>query len=344
MPDTVKKILSVGGCVLIVAGTVLCALCYELLRRYDGHASPLIFPPAGRFFQQEKSEMRFAVFGDFRIQTMPFEAVMRSIRNDGADFALCVGDMAKKREIQHFCWLAERMKRAGGDLKIFCTPGNNDRESRDPHENGLRAYKGSFGQPGYWFAWGDSLFVSLDTSAERLAVGELERLEEILKAERKRFNRLVVFTHVPPVDLRGDGRGECLPDEDVRRLEPLLREYRVSLVVAGHQHAEARWKFAGAPLLVVPTSGQKGPALRLLDGGTSSRRRHHGGVQESGDRRRNGCNRIHSIQPVESDRMAFPGGTLLTSDWWRSVAFPQENPWKRKIRITLNRLNLRFRF
>ena len=26
------------------------------------------------------------------------------------------------------------------------------------------------------------------------------------------------------------------------------------------------------------------------------------------------------------------------------VAFPQENPWKRKIRITLNRLNLRFRF
>lgn len=152
MPDTVKKILSVGGCVLIVAGTVLCALCYELLRRYDGHASPLIFPPAGRFFQQEKSEMRFAVFGDFRIQTMPFEAVMRSIRNDGADFALCVGDMAKKREIQHFCWLAERMKRAGGDLKIFCTPGNNDRESRDPHENGLRAYKGSFGQPGYWFA------------------------------------------------------------------------------------------------------------------------------------------------------------------------------------------------
>ncbi len=258
MPDTVKKILSVGGCVLIVAGTVLCALCYELLRRYDGHASPLIFPPAGRFFQQEKSEMRFAVFGDFRIQTMPFEAVMRSIRNDGADFALCIGDMAKKREIQHFCWLAERMKRAGGDLKIFCTPGNNDRESRDPHENGLRAYKGSFGQPGYWFAWGDSLFVSLDTSAERLAVGEFERLEEILKRERNRFNRLVVFTHVPPVDLRGDGRGECLPDKDVRRLEPLLREYRVSLVVAGHQHAEARWKFAGAPLLVVPTSGQKG--------------------------------------------------------------------------------------
>lgn len=203
MPDTVKKILSVGGCVLIVAGTVLCALCYELLRRYDGHASPLIFPPAGRFFQQEKSEMRFAVFGDFRIQTMPFEAVMRSIRNDGADFALCVGDMAKKREIQHFCWLAERMKRAGGDLKIFCTPGNNDRESRDPHENGLRAYKGSFGQPGYWFAWGDSLFVSLDTSAERLAVGEFERLEEILKRERNRFNRLVVFTHVPPVDSMG---------------------------------------------------------------------------------------------------------------------------------------------
>ena len=88
MSDAVKKILSVGGCVLIAAGTVLCALCYELLRRYDGHASPLIFPPAGRFFQQEKSGMRFAVFGDFRIQTTPFEAVMRSIRGDGADFVL----------------------------------------------------------------------------------------------------------------------------------------------------------------------------------------------------------------------------------------------------------------
>lgn len=258
MRNFIRRKLWFCGWILIVAGLVLCTLCYELLRRYDGHASPLMLPPAGRFFQQGKAEACFAVFGDFRIQTEPFEAVMKSIRGSGADFALCVGDMARKREIQHFCWLAERMTRAAGNLALFCTPGNNDRESRDPRENGLRAYKGVFGQSGYWFAWGDTLFVALDTSAEHLAEGELERLEEVLKAERAHFRRLVVFTHVPPLDLRGNGREECLPPAEARRLETLLREYRISLFVAGHQHAEARWEFAGAPLLVAPTSGQQG--------------------------------------------------------------------------------------
>ena len=280
MTTAIQKCLWISACILIIAGTVLSALCYELLRRYDGHASPLLLPPAGRFFQPWQSEMRFAVFGDFRIQTEPFEAVMKSIRESGADFVLCVGDMARKREIQHFSWLAERMKRAAGNLPVFCTPGNNDRESRDPCENGLRAYKGLFGQPGYWFAWGDTLFISLDTAAERLAVGELERLEEILKAEREHFRRLVVFTHVPPLDLRSSGRGECLPAEEAQRLKALLQKYRATLFIAGHQHAEARWEFAGAPLLVTPTSGQHGEGkdprygywlVKLLpDGGISA--------------------------------------------------------------------------
>lgn len=280
MLDFIRRKSWLGGWILAVAGAVLCILCYELLRRYDGHASPLMLPPAGRFFRPGETGICFAVFGDFRIQTEPFEAVMKSIRGSGADFALCVGDMSRKREIQHFCWLAERMKHAAGDLAVFCTPGNNDRESRDPRENGLRAYKGVFGQSGYWFAWGDSLFISLDTSAERLAAGELERLEEILKAERDRFRRLVVFTHVPPLDLRREGRKECLPAGEVDDLEALLREYRLSLFVAGHQHAEARWEFAGAPLLVTPTSGQRGEGkdprygywlVKLLsDGGISA--------------------------------------------------------------------------
>lgn len=258
MSNVIRKNLRSAGWILILAGTMLCLTCHELLRRYDGHASPLLLPPAGRFFHPETSGMRFAVFGDFRIQTEPFETEMKSIRESGVDFALCVGDMARKREIQHFCWLVERMKRAAGSLAVFCTPGNNDRESRDPRENGLRAYKGLFGQPGYWFGWGDTLFISLDSSAEHLAAGELKRLEEVLKAEREHFRRLVVFTHVPPLDLRDGGRSECLPDGEARRLEALLREYRISLVVAGHQHAEARWEFAGAPLLVAPTSGQHG--------------------------------------------------------------------------------------
>lgn len=42
------------GWILIVAGLVLCTLCYELLRRYDDHASPLRLPPTRRFPQKEK--------------------------------------------------------------------------------------------------------------------------------------------------------------------------------------------------------------------------------------------------------------------------------------------------
>ena len=104
--------------------------------------------------------------------------------------------------------------------------------------------------------WRDHRFFPVSTRAR--AAYLILCLEEVLKAERDHFRRLVVFTHVPPLDLRGNGREECLPPAEARRLETLLREYRISLFVAGHQHAEARWEFAGAPLLVAPTSGQQG--------------------------------------------------------------------------------------
>jgi len=242
---------------LVVAGIGICCMCMVYMRRYDGRMTPMMLPPSGRVLEPEKRVVRFAVIGDFDVRNDGIERAGAEIRSLGADFVLCTGDIAKKpQDVRHFHWIAERIHDAFGDIPFMATPGNHDRESKEAFEEGLRPYELIFGHPEYWFGYGDCMFVSLNTSRETLPPGGIKNLREMLQQERGNFQRLVIFSHVPPIDLRG-GKPDCLPEVDAGQLDSLLPEYSPTLYLCGHHHNYSSSKFAGSTLVTTPALGQQ---------------------------------------------------------------------------------------
>lgn len=243
---------------ILIASLALCAICYETMRRYDGRRTAGLLPPAGEFLYPEKRGVTFAVFGDFRMQLDPFREMMAKIRAARPDFMLNVGDMSAVLSTQHFNWMAEHMKREAGGIPVYATPGNHDRKKESPYDNGRHFYREVFGPSRYWFGYGNILFVSLDTADRELPEAQIEWLDSLLEQLRSRFDHLVIFTHVPPIDPRPVKEKRGLPAVQAARLEAVLKKHRVSAFFAGHQHQENLWSFAGAPLAVTPPSGQEG--------------------------------------------------------------------------------------
>lgn len=160
---------------------------------------------------------------------------------------LNVGDMSAVLSTQHFNWMAEHMKREAGGIPVYATPGNHDRKKESPYDNGRHFYREVFGPSRYWFGYGNILFVSLDTADRELPEAQIEWLDSLLGQLRSRFDHLVIFTHVPPIDPRPVKEKRGLPAVQAARLESVLKKHRVSAFFAGHQHQENIWSFAGAP-------------------------------------------------------------------------------------------------
>ncbi len=251
------KIIRVLSIALIIAGLALCCLCMFYMRRYDGHQTYSMLPPAGRTLSQDKRTIRFAVVSDFDMLNDGLERAATEIKKMNVDFVLCTGDIASKaNEIRHVNWIAERIRNAFGDIPFMATPGNHDRESKEPFEDGIKAYTSVFGQPEYWFGYGDSLFISLNTSRESLPECGTQNLEAMLNQERGHFRRLVIFSHVPPIDL-GEGKPDCLPEQDAQQLASLLPKFTPTLYICGHHHCFSQWDFAGTKLVTNASIGQE---------------------------------------------------------------------------------------
>ena len=243
--------------VIVLFAGILPCLCMYYMRRYDGHLTPSMLPPAGLHIGIGKKQFKFAVIGDFQVDGDCIERGIAEIKKQSVDFVLCTGDIARKpQDIRHYNWIAERIYKALDGLPMMFTPGNHDRESKIVFEDGIKPYKTAFGQDEYWFAFGDCLFISINTSRETLRENGIEKLRTILEQERAHYTRLVVFSHVPPIDLR-DNSNDCLPERDARLLEDLLSKYNVTMYICGHHHCFSQWTFAGAKLVTVPSCGQK---------------------------------------------------------------------------------------
>jgi hypothetical protein len=85
------------------------------------------------------------------------------------------------------------------------------------------------------FAVAGTLFISLDATFFG-PISERERmwLRGILERHGARHSHRVVFSHVPLCPFAAGREADCLGDE---KLEALLREGRVDLVLSGHHHA-----------------------------------------------------------------------------------------------------------
>lgn len=211
--------------------------------------SPFLSPSGT--VERDRRSFRVAMFSDSGLMTDALENICARISRSGAEFAVFAGDIARHRTPYEFNHIAGEI-REGLEIPLYAAPGNHDIHAGD--DSGA-AYESVFGPRHYFFGYGDTLFVMLDSSKLKLDKAQFQWLEEVLRFERPRFRRCVLISHVPPFDPRSK-ETHCLPPADAERLRRLVDAYRVDLVVSGHVHKFYSGSFGKARLIVLPTSGE----------------------------------------------------------------------------------------
>ncbi len=236
---------------LLGIGFVICG--YYSLRHFTKVSSDNYLAPAGLFISGKKS-FSFALLGDSRLNNTTLDAVLRDITGGDYAFTMHVGDQAGDFSGSHFGWILQELQEVMGDEPFYAVPGNHDRNRDDPDDQ-LRLYKRFFGQPEYWFAYGDTLFICLDSSNGTFSKKQAQWLDSILSRLRDSFGTCMLITHMPPIDPR-PGKTHCLKS-GVDQLKRIIQKHRVSALFAGHLHFFTQTEFGGVPLYISPSSGQK---------------------------------------------------------------------------------------
>ncbi|MFA6930350.1 MAG: metallophosphoesterase [Lentisphaeria bacterium] len=241
-------LLRYSGTFLLLTGILICLACYATQTLFSTNIPPFL-PPAGRELQPEASSFRMAAFGDFGAKVDSMEAVAQSIGNN-ADFAICLGDMLKfalETEYGHVVSeLREEM-----NCPFWAIPGNHDFGVFKSWDS----YHRFFGQDFYYWSYGDTLFIALNTAEEKLPEEQRLFLKQTLASQRARFRRCVIICHIPPVDLRPKA-SHCLPAEEAEVFRNIISGYKIDLIISGHIHRFMEGDFAGIRLVHLPSSGQ----------------------------------------------------------------------------------------
>lgn len=209
-------------------------------------------PPAGEFMKGPDN-FSFAVISDSGMRDEPLDLLIKEVKTKDIKFVFHLGDQARALSINHFEYLLEFLNKRLGSLPLYAVPGNHD-ITKSGRTSSLY-YKRAFGQMHYYFSYGSTLFVILDTANGLLEKDQQIWLENTLARLRSGFKNCVVLMHVPPVDPR---KGESYAMEgDTENLKAILSKYNITAIIAGHIHEYNEGNFAGIPLYIAPPSGQK---------------------------------------------------------------------------------------
>jgi 3',5'-cyclic AMP phosphodiesterase CpdA len=243
--------------VLFISGTICITIHYESVKNYNNAYVRNYLPPAGEFIKGN-NEFSFAVMGDSGLRDEPLEIVLKDIINHNYPFVLNVGDQARKLMTSNFELLLQTNNKILGDFPFYAVPGNHDvvYDKSDKPEDYLRFYNRAFGQAYYWFTYGNTLFIGLDTSRGTFYKKQQEWLKTTLSKLRSSYKSCIVFMHIPPIDPR-HGQKYCMGKTDSDRLKSVLDKYNITAILAGHIHEYNASKFGNIPLYIAPPSGQK---------------------------------------------------------------------------------------
>jgi Icc-related predicted phosphoesterase len=252
-----NKITLYLSIVLFIGGVSCVTIYYFSVENYNNAYVRNYLPPAGEFLKGN-NEFSFAVMGDSGLRDEPLKLILEDIMKHNYPFVLNLGDQARKLMTSNFELLLQTNNRIFGDFPFYAVPGNHDvvYGGSDKPEDYLRFYNRSFGQAYYWFTYGNTLFIGLDTSRGNLYPKQEEWLKTTLKKLRSSYKTCIVFMHIPPIDPR-PGQNYCMSKTESDKLKSILDKYNITAILAGHIHEYNTGKFGNIPLYICPPSGQK---------------------------------------------------------------------------------------
>lgn len=246
----VSKILFSAGLILLIAGIVLGSLCY-----YVQHAMArpgMTFIPPTVNPQPGKDSFKVAFFSDNGMWPLPLRSVAKEIGKRNADFALCLGDFVHPARLETL-WFVSREFMDHFRIPVYATPGNHDVYDMEDQN----AFSSVFGRRDQCFAYGDTLFILLESAKCALSKDQLTWLDFVLRTERPKYRRCIIATHVPPVtNALFDRRKFRLDEADAAELQKITDAGKVDLIVCGHVHYAMEVPFGKTTVVVLPTSGQ----------------------------------------------------------------------------------------
>lgn len=219
--------------------------------------------PASKFFKPDARELTVLIAADSGSNNYVLENVIDDARRvePHYDFMMHLGDMAITGSITGYYWMLEEIGPRLGDIPLYAIPGNHDVTQHVGFGNGRNEnaalYSTVMGPTYYWFGYGDTLFIALDSSMEEFDDEQLTWLDDTLRKIRPMFRHCVVFNHVPPVNVRPEClTGHTLTQDSIDRLAKIFKKYKIDAMFNGHVHFYSETKFAGVPTYTITASGQ----------------------------------------------------------------------------------------
>lgn len=185
------------------------------------------------------------------------DALENALKSKKYDFVMYLGDFAKNASVTGFYWMLNEIKPVLNNTPFYTIPGNHDITRRigltKKHFKDKSLYETIMGARYYWFGYGDTLFVTLDSSDETLDDKQLVWLDNTLKKIRPMFKNCIIFGHVPPAN---SGVDHIMTNDSAQKFEHILKKYKINAMFFGHIHMYSHGNFANIDFYTTPSSGQ----------------------------------------------------------------------------------------
>ena len=186
-----------------------------------------------------KRSFTFWVAGDNRSRLRLLKALLKKAKFEKPLFIVLGGDL-----VAHgFSWQYGRLMEVldGSPVPVFAVPGNHDLEFC-----GRRNFTRYLAPDHYYFTYGKSLFVVLDTN--HADGGQTQWLDKVLSDPS--YTHRFVFVHKPPFDPR-PGENHCMHRaEFVRRLLESLVKHKVDILFCSHIHSYIQTEYKGTKIII----------------------------------------------------------------------------------------------
>lgn len=181
----------------------------------------------------------FWVGGDNRERLDVLLSLLKRASREKPLFVVLGGDLV----VRGLWWQYERLLEVldGSSVPVFPVPGNHDLDFC-----GRRLFTRYLAPDHYYFTYGGSLFVVLDTNGREK--GQLEWLEGLLKGSH--YRHVFVFAHKPPFDPRPGYHHSMGDGKFARGLLALLARYKVDLLFCSHIHSFLHAEYKGLKIII----------------------------------------------------------------------------------------------
>lgn len=249
------KKLRKTGAIIAILGLLILAIRGLALEFFAIPTENNFVAPAGEMINPDVSDFSFVVVSDTGAKNAPIEKIVKNAEDAGYKFIIHLGDLVRYRNPSHFRWIVSEIDEKQNKIPFYMIPGNHEIETRLGNTS-KSMYKSVFGSLYYWFSYGDVLFVALDSSEGEYSKRQLLWLEDIMKKIRPNYKYCIVLTHMPPIAL-DEWQKSINITQSHAKLQEILTQYKVDLLLSGHIHQYWQGKIWGIPAVTLMSSGQK---------------------------------------------------------------------------------------